>query len=236
MDFVDEEDDFLTVADFLHQFLHPLFKLTANTCPLNQADDIQADDFLALQFVGDRSIHNLLGKAFYNGCLTNPRLSNEDRVVFGPAVEDFDDPSDFLVAANDRVNISFPGNFRDIDTKLIQQALRLLRRLRTAASILAATAITASLGWRGLFWSAASRGIAWVASNIIEKFAEWVHIIWIAKVPQALQDGIVGIGFHDLVAVMAEVHLLLFSIEICIKMNSCIIDFTVLTKHSNSSF
>ena len=40
MDFVDEEDDFLTVADFLHQFLHPLFELAADTCALNQADDI----------------------------------------------------------------------------------------------------------------------------------------------------------------------------------------------------
>ena len=151
MDFVDKEDDFLAVADFLHQFLHPFFELASNTCTLNQADDIQADDLLALQFVRNRSIHNLLGQAFYNGCFTNPWFPNEDRIVFGSAVEDFDDPSDFLVAADDRVNISFPGNFRDIDTKLIQQTLRLLRRLLTAASILVATAITASLGWRGLF-------------------------------------------------------------------------------------
>ena len=186
--------------------------------------------------MGYRSVHNLLGQAFYNGCFTNSWFPNQDRIVFGPAVEDFDDPSDFLIAANNRVNISFPGNFCDIDTKLIQQTLRLLRRLGTAASILVAAASAASLGWWSLFWPTASRGIAWVASDIIEKFAEWVHIIWIAKIPQALQDSIVGVGLHDLVAVMAEVHLLLFSIEICIKMNSCIIDFTVLTKHSNSSF
>ena len=61
MDFINKENDILTGANLVHELLHPLFKLATDTSPLYQADNVQADNFLTLEFVRYIPIHNLLG-------------------------------------------------------------------------------------------------------------------------------------------------------------------------------
>jgi len=65
------------------------------------------------------AIDDFLSQAFHNGSFSDPRLSNQNRVVLGSTVENFDDTDNLLVTANDRVNIPFAGNFCDIDAELL---------------------------------------------------------------------------------------------------------------------
>ena len=40
MDFINEENDILTLTNFFHQFLHAFFKLASDPCTLNKANNI----------------------------------------------------------------------------------------------------------------------------------------------------------------------------------------------------
>ena len=61
MDFINKENDILARTNFIYKLLHPLFKLATDTSPLYQADNVQADNFLTLEFVRHIPVHNLLG-------------------------------------------------------------------------------------------------------------------------------------------------------------------------------
>ena len=64
------------------------------------------------------AIDDFLGQAFYNSSFSDPRFSNQNRVILGSTIEDFDDTDNFFITADDRVNIPFAGNLCDIDSKL----------------------------------------------------------------------------------------------------------------------
>ena len=64
------------------------------------------------------SIDDFLGQAFHNGSFSDPRFTDQNRIVFGSTVENFDDTDNLFITADDRVNIPFAGNFCDIDAEL----------------------------------------------------------------------------------------------------------------------
>ncbi len=59
-----------------------------------------------MQLGWNRAINDVLGQAFNDRSLTNPGFPNQDWVVLSPPVQDFDDASDFLVPANNGVNLA----------------------------------------------------------------------------------------------------------------------------------
>ena len=155
MDFVNKEDNILTLTNFFHEFLHAFFKLATDTSPLNQADHIKTDHLLALEFLWHITVNNFLGKSFDYSGFTNTRLTDENRIVLGTAVKNFDDTNDFLVTTNDRINVSTTSNICDINSKFFKKALRLLSSLLawsfwTAWPLCIATvsSVTTFLCWR----------------------------------------------------------------------------------------
>ncbi len=151
MDFINKEDNILTLADFLHELLHAFFKLATDTSPLNQADHIKTDNLLALEFLWHISINDFLGKSFDYCGLTNTRFTDKNRIVLGTAVQNFDDANDFFVTTNNRINVSTTSNICDINSKFFEKALRLLRGLLTWSSRTAWTTVstvTSLLCWR----------------------------------------------------------------------------------------
>lgn len=123
MDFVNEEDDVLVLLHFLHQLLHPLFELATDSRALNQGNDVEPNDFLVGQLFWHFTRDDGLGETFDNGRLTNPGFTDQDRVVLGPPVEDFDDPLDLVVPTDHGVDLALPGHVGEVDPVLTENSL-----------------------------------------------------------------------------------------------------------------
>ena len=74
------------------------------------------------------------GKAFDDGRFADARLAGEDRVVLPAAHEDIDELADFLVAADDRIELALFGPLGPVDGELLERLLlaHLSRRHRAA--------------------------------------------------------------------------------------------------------
>ena len=108
VDLVDEQDDFpLALYDFLDDSLEPLleFALVLGAC--DQRAHVQGEDLAALEVLGHLPVHDLGGDAFGDGGLADTRLTDQDGVVLGATTQDLQHTTDFLVAADDRVELSF---------------------------------------------------------------------------------------------------------------------------------
>src|SRR5690606_34070268 len=107
---VDERDDLaLGVLDLLEDRLEPLLELAAVLGARHHAGQVERDDPLVLERLGDVTLDDPLGQAFDDGRLADAGLTYEHWVVLGPPRQDLDDPADLLVAADDRVQLAGAG-------------------------------------------------------------------------------------------------------------------------------
>ena len=106
---VDEQDDLaLGVLDLLEDGLEALLELAAELGPGDERAEVERDDALVLEALGDVAADDALGEALGDGGLADARLADEHRVVLRPARQDLDDAPDLLVAADDRVELAGP--------------------------------------------------------------------------------------------------------------------------------
>src|SRR5688572_7402172 len=68
--------------------LQPLFKLTAVLGARHQRAHVQREEPLALQRLRHFARYNPLRQGFHDSGLADARLTDEDRIVLGPSVED----------------------------------------------------------------------------------------------------------------------------------------------------
>ena len=107
---VDEEHDAaLGVGDLLEHRLEPLLELAAVLGPGNEGPHVEGDQTLVVESLGDVAAYDALGQAFHDRGLADARLTDENRVVLGPAREHLDDPADLFVAADDRIELGAAG-------------------------------------------------------------------------------------------------------------------------------
>src|SRR5215472_538772 len=103
VELVDEEDDLpLRRGDLLENGLQPLLELAAVLRSGDHRSEVERDQPLVLQALGDVSVHHPAGEPFHDGGLSHARIADEDRVVLGSAAEHLDDAADLLVPADDR--------------------------------------------------------------------------------------------------------------------------------------
>jgi hypothetical protein len=69
---------------------------------------------LALQGFRHVAIDNAQRQAFHDSGLANAGFANQNRVVLGAPSKHLDSPTDFFIAANHRVELSFPGKGGDV--------------------------------------------------------------------------------------------------------------------------
>ena len=129
MGLVDEQDDRdgrgLHLVD--HRF-QALFKLALHRGPGLHGLDVQLVQPGALQLGRHVPGGKALGKAFDHGCLADPGLAREDRVVLAAAQQDVDDLADLVIAALDRVHR--PRRGRHVLGKPAQRAVARWGRAR----------------------------------------------------------------------------------------------------------
>ena len=138
---VDEEDRVLGAADLVHDGLDPLLELAAVLRAGDHHRQVEHDDPAVAEQLGDVAVDDHLGQALDDRRLADARLAEQDGVVLGPAGEDLDHPLDFILAADDRVQLALPGQVGQVAAERVQgRGLGLLpflprRRLPFAAGV-----------------------------------------------------------------------------------------------------
>ena len=94
---VDEQDGVLGPADFVHDRLDAFLELAAVLGAGDHHGQVEHDDALVAQQLGDVAVDDQLGQAFDDGGLADAGLAEQDGVVLGAAAEDLDDALDFVV-------------------------------------------------------------------------------------------------------------------------------------------
>ena len=129
MEFVDEEDRVVRVAQLLDDLLEPLLEFAAVLGPGHERADVERQDPLVQQDVRHVAGHDPVGEPLGDGGLADARLADEGRVVLRLATEDLDDPLDLLLPADDGIQLSCTGGVGEIDAELVH-GRRLARALR----------------------------------------------------------------------------------------------------------
>jgi hypothetical protein len=73
---------------------------------------VERDDALVLEALGDVAGDDALGEALDDGGLADAGLADEHRVVLGAARKHLDHPADLGVAADDRVQLALAARAR----------------------------------------------------------------------------------------------------------------------------
>ena len=119
--FVDEEDDLPVAAgDFLDDGLEAVLEFAAVFGAGDQRAHVQGDDALVLQHGGHVAVEHADGQAFDDGRLADARLADQHGIVLGPAGQHLHGAADFLVAADDRIDLPLPGHLDQIAAVSLQ--------------------------------------------------------------------------------------------------------------------
>jgi hypothetical protein len=122
VDLVDEYDDpALLGGDLLQDRLQPLLELAAVLGSGQQRGQIERQDLLSLQRLGHLLVDDPLGQALDDGRLAHAGLADQHRVVLGASLKDLDRAADFIVAADDRVELALLRPLGEIDRVLLQR-------------------------------------------------------------------------------------------------------------------
>ena len=117
---VDEQDGVLGAADLVHHGLDPLFELSAVLRAGDHHGQVEHHDAAIQQQLGDVPLDYPLGESLDDGRLAHAGLAQQHRVVFRPPAEDLHGPLDFLLAADDRVELALAGQFGQIAAEAVQ--------------------------------------------------------------------------------------------------------------------
>ena len=116
---VDEQDRVVGVAELLDDLLEPLLELAAVLRAGDERPDVEGQDALVEERLGDVAGHDPVGQALGDGGLADAGLADQGRVVLRPAREDLDDPLDLLLPADDRIQLSCTGGVGQVDPELV---------------------------------------------------------------------------------------------------------------------
>ena len=105
---------FLDAADLVHHRLDALFELAAIFRAGDHQREVEGDDFLVAQEFRHVAAGDFLGEAFDDGGLADAGFADQHRIVLRAAAEDLDDALDFVLAADDRIDLALLGEFREV--------------------------------------------------------------------------------------------------------------------------
>ena len=115
--------------DLLEHGLESLFEFAAELGTGNEGAQVEREERLAFESLGDVAIHNALREPFGDSGLTHTRLADEHRVVLGAAREHLNDAADFLVASNHGIKLALAGKVGEIPGELRERLVLILRVL-----------------------------------------------------------------------------------------------------------
>ena len=125
---VDEQDDVaLGLLDLLEHRLQAVFELAAVLGSRDEGAEVESDDALVLERLGDVSAHHALGETFDDRGLAHARLADQDRVVLGPAREHLDHTPHLVVPPDHRIELALPREPREVATVALEGLVAALR-------------------------------------------------------------------------------------------------------------
>ena len=120
--FINEQDHIpFLFGEIVKQGFHPLLELTAELRASYQRGHVQRQHALAADALGHFVVHDTLGQALNDGCLAHAGFTDQHRVVLGAPLKHLDTAANFLVAANDRVQLALLGEFGQVDGVFFQR-------------------------------------------------------------------------------------------------------------------
>ena len=125
---INEEDDLaLALLHLIQDALQTLLELAAVLCASHQSTHVQAQHGAVFQVLRHIAPDDPLGQTLGDGRLADARLTDEAGVVLRLAGQDADDISNFLVTANDGVQLLLAGQVNEVLTILLQGIVGVLR-------------------------------------------------------------------------------------------------------------
>ena len=121
MEFIDEQNDILHLANFIHDRLDAFLKLTTVFRACDHQGEVESDHTFVAQDFWNIAGGDFLGEAFSDGGLADTGFANQNWVIFGAAAEDLDDAFDFAFASDDRIQFAVAGTFREVASKRFQR-------------------------------------------------------------------------------------------------------------------
>ena len=121
MKLIDEKNDVLGTLDLVHHRLDALFELAAVFRARDHQGEVEGDDLLVAEQLGHVAGSDLLGEALGDGSLSDTGFADEDRIVFGPAAKDLDDPFDLAAASDHGIEFAPVGEFGKVASEGFQR-------------------------------------------------------------------------------------------------------------------
>ena len=104
---VDEADDFaVRFGDFLEYGFQAVFEFAAELGARDHRAEVDRDQLLVAQLIGNVAFDNALREAFDDGGLAHAGLADQHRIVLGAAAQHLHDAANFFVAADHRVELA----------------------------------------------------------------------------------------------------------------------------------
>ena len=108
--------------------LEPLLELAAIFGPGDQRAHVERQQLLVLQAFGHVAIDDAQRQPFGDRGLADARLADQHRVVLGAPRQHLDGAADFLVAADDRVELARPRRLGEVAGIFLERIIALLGR------------------------------------------------------------------------------------------------------------
>ena len=130
MKLVDEQDHLAVGAfDLLEHCLEPVLKLAAELRACDEGSQIERDDPLTLEALGHVPFCNSLRETFGDSGLADAGFADKDWIVLGPAREDLNHAPDFLIPADDGIELALSGELGQVAAILLESLVLGLRVL-----------------------------------------------------------------------------------------------------------
>ena len=119
--FVDEKDDVFRAANFVHHRFDALFELAAIFRARDHEREIERDDFFVAQKLGHVAARDFLREPFDDRGLADAGFAEQDRIVFRAAAKHLDDALDFVLPADDRIELALLRELGEVAAKRAQR-------------------------------------------------------------------------------------------------------------------
>ena len=107
--FIDEDNRHAFVfGQFIEHGFQALLKFPSELGTRQQGGHVQRQNPFATQRVRHLARHNALRQTFHDGGLAHARLADQNRVVFGTALQHLNGTADFVISANHGVQLAQP--------------------------------------------------------------------------------------------------------------------------------
>ena len=109
------------ICEFVQQTFEPFLEFAAILRSRDQRPEVQRQQSLALESLGDLTVNNPLRKPVDNCGFADAGLTNQYRVVFCATLENLNRSSYLVISADDRVEFSLHCSFSNIDRIFIKR-------------------------------------------------------------------------------------------------------------------